>query len=94
MSTKNRTITEADWRAAIEEDARAARTPPQPPPGFFDFPTWTRIFDTGRTATTNKLGELTRLGVLEVITHPAFDSAGRLTTRRFWRRVKGKGGNR
>lgn len=91
--SKKTEITEADWRTAMEEDIRAVRTPPRPPAGFFAFDVWSRIFDCGRTATGDKLADLTRLGVLEVQTFRAVDAIGRVTPRRFWRkRVKAKGG--
>jgi hypothetical protein len=79
------TISESEWLAELEADAQASRNPP--PPGYFSFDAWCRLFDRGPSATKLRLTELTRLGLVERGVFRAPDASGRVTLRPFWKRL-------
>lgn len=85
---KTATLSESDWRSALADEIREARQPKPPPEGFLSFPEWQAVFGVSLTATRSRLDAGTRSGVLKRIVLPALDSAGRVTPRPFWGKLK------
>ena len=70
----------------IEEDLRAARTPPPPPEGFKGQREWAAILGRGISSTRETLTGLVASGKFERILWPTVDVDGRRQTRPLWRR--------